>query len=639
MFKTRYRKLYIGVLCCLPLLGADKDSYALSELNPITGTVLSSDSEGRFPLDEIQARRFLVQATMGPTESSVDELLTMGREAWLEHQLTMPSAYATNPTPGTRSHLDYLFEYAQFRGLTDFTGYQPGQYRYPESDEVLATIPYDSGQLRWAQLDALWQIILNSPDQLRQKMALAMNEMLVIGAGGTLNKRADAIAHYMDVLARHSFGNFEDMLYDVSRTVAMGHWLSHQGNQKANEDGSRTPDENYAREIMQLFSIGLYELNADGTPRLDASGNYIPTYTQEDIEEMARVMTGWSRPVLSGAGKRFGDGRKKGSHHATFMECHNNYHDTDEKVILGEVFPAGQNCEEDLRQAVRMLVNHPNTPVMVAKHLIRRFVTSNPSPGYVQRVSDAFSANENGERGDLAATLKAVLLDTEALDPHHDGNPYFGKIKSSRHGIAQVFRAFEPIEKGPYAYTRYFGNFFTRSPTVFNYYEAEFAPNDEEFTYNGLLAPETQELNEKNQATNFNFYDKLLRNQEVRELVHRGKPEPINGVMFPDFDNSTKPFLNSLMIDLNPAYQVLLTGLGGDISQIQNSEARSHAIDLLLNDLNLRLVEGRLSDQSLEIMKQVLSQIHRRNAERKAIFIVQEAVLLVVSSAEFNVQI
>lgn len=321
------------------------------------------------------------------------------------------------------------------------------------------------------------------------------------------------------------------------------------------------------------------------------------------------------------------------------MECHNNYHDTDEKVILGEVFPAGQNCEEDLRQAVRMLVNHPNTPVMVAKHLIRRFVTSNPSPGYVQRVSDAFSANENGERGDLAATLKAVLLDAEALDPSHDGNPYFGKIKSSRHAIAQVFRAFEPVGKGPYAYTRYFGNFFTRSPTVFNYYEAEFAPNDDEFTYNGLLAPETQELNEKNLATNFNFYDKLLRNMEVRELVQRGKPEPINGVMFPDFEKSRKPYQNSLLIDLNPVYQILLSGLEGDISRIHDDEVKGHAIDLLLNDLNLRLVEGRLTKQSLEIMKQVLSQVHRRNAERKAIFIVQEAVLLVVSSAEFNVQI
>lgn len=637
MIKFPYRDICLGVIFSLPIITAGNASNAFG-----AESIQSSESfvQESFPLNETQARRFLVQATMGPNDSSVANLISMGRDAWLSQQMMMPSAYAQTPTPGTRSHLDYLFEYSKFRGLTDFTGYTAGQYHYPESDTLLTQIAYQSGQLRWAQLDSLWQIVLYSPDQVRQKMALALNEMLVVGSSAAiLGKRTDAIAHYMDVLARNAFGNYEDLLYDVSRTVAMGLWLSHQGNQKASDDGSRTPDENYAREIMQLFSIGLYELNPDGSSKQDAYGNLIPTYTQEDIEEMARVMTGWSVPIFPGAAKRFGKVRAKGTHLAGFMECHNEYHDMDSKVILGQTFPSGQSCEDDLKQAVELLSQHPNTPVMMAKHLIRHFVTSNPSPAYVQRVSQTFMANSNGLRGDLGATLTAVLLDPEALDPKHNGNSFFGKIKSPRHAMAQLFRAFDTVETGPYAYTRYFGNFFTRSPTVFNYYEAEFAPNDDEFTSAGLLAPETQELNEKNLAVSFNFYDRLLRAREVREKVHRGKPEPENGVMYPDFEKATKPFKNNLLIDLKPAYEVFVSALGNDLSQVHNTEQKSLAIDALLNELNMRLVEGRLNSQSLNIMKQALQNVRHRKAERNAIFLVQEAVLLVVTSAEFNVQI
>ena len=318
-----------------------------------------------------QASRFLSQAAFGATEADIAHVQSVGYEAWIEEQFAAPTA---------QSHWDWMI--ANGYGRLEFKNSQAG---------VDAT---------------LWRKLMSSPDPLRQRVALALSEIFVISmAGLPVQWPGMAAAAYMDMLEAHAFGNVRSLLESVTLSCGMGVYLNMRGNQKENPATGRQPDENYAREVMQLFTIGLYELNADGTPRME-NGAPVETYDQAAVTGLAKVFTGWDfdTPVAD-----------QPDHLRRPMAFNAARHSTSAKSFLGVDLPAGStDGEGELKTALDTLFNHPNGGPFIGRQLIQRLVTSNPSPAYVGRVAAAYADNGRGVRGDLKAVLKAVLLDDEA---------------------------------------------------------------------------------------------------------------------------------------------------------------------------------------------------------------------------------
>ncbi|WP_075089755.1 DUF1800 family protein [Verrucomicrobium spinosum] len=250
------------------------------------------------------------------------------------------------------------------------------------------------------------------------------------------------MASFYDIFVRNGLGNYLDVLREVTFHPIMGRYLSHVGNQKAHPEINQYPDENYAREVMQLFTIGLWELNPDGTRMLDSGGHPIPTYTNTEITQVARVLTG-----LWYGGQEWGNGGWDDAAFATPMTMHSDRHDFGKKTLLrGFVVPSrspsAENALRDIDDLIRMLFEHPNTGVFVGRQLIQFFVTDNPSPAYVQRVSAVFANNGQGVRGDLLAVIKAILLDEEARDARYSSGTSFGRLKEPVIRAMSIARAF-----------------------------------------------------------------------------------------------------------------------------------------------------------------------------------------------------
>ena len=313
------------------------------------------------------AYRFLEQATWGPTTADVLALQQTGFSAWLAaQQSATPSIIATPPPPPA----------------------MPFNQTYAEP--------------------AFMYNALNGPDQLRQRVAFALGQVFVISG---LKIQVYGMVPYLNLLSQNAFGNYKDLMTAVTLSPSMGHYLDMVNNDKPNPAKGTLPNENYAREFMQLFTIGTDLLNPDGSLQLDDSGQPIPTYTETDIQNMARVLTGWTYPTVPGQ-------PPPTSHNPQYflgpMIPVEKNHDVDSKTVLGTTLPAGQTAEQDLAQVVGIVFNHPNVGPFVALRLIEHLVTSNPSPAYVQRISAVFANNGSGVRGDLTAVVNAILLDPEA---------------------------------------------------------------------------------------------------------------------------------------------------------------------------------------------------------------------------------
>ena len=432
-----------------------------------------------------QASQFLARGTFGPTDEDILHLQNLGSyQAWLEEQFATPPSYhiawAENHTEGINGT----------GNLSD----------HPEDWKTYADT------LGYMQRDIWWHIATQGSDQLRQRIALALSELLVISKhNGKLITWPDARMSYYDTLVKNALGNYETLLQEVTYHPSMGSYLSYLGNAKADPEKGTHPDENYAREVMQLFTIGLYELNPDGSKKLDSERKPIPTYSQKDIREMAKVFTG----LTDQNGFFFAD--DGGSSHASrtqSMIAMEEYHDTSEKQLFGgsEIIASGGTTKGDINQALHILFMHPNTGPFVARRLIQRLVTSNPSPAYIQRVADAFDNNGSGVRGDLKAVVKAILLDPEAFNGVQTMPEKFGKFREPLLYFTHLFRAFHAkddmitlniYDGGPsYRYQSYNfnGTDMTKQEaplealTVFNY----FTPDDGPFSLKqfGLVAPE-----------------------------------------------------------------------------------------------------------------------------------------------------
>jgi len=459
---------------------------------------------------DVDAARLLIQATFGATEESIAEVRRLGMPEWIRAQQALP---ATSLRTGM---------------IEDGTKF-PNPSTTPMGEDF-AFIGWDNFSWAW------WKIMLTAPDQLRQRVAFALSQILVISFDGT-SGLVEPMSQYHDILASEAFGNYRTLLERVSLHPEMGWYLTYLRNQKADQLKGTSPDENYAREVHQLFTVGLVQLQPDGTLLLDAQGLPIPTYDNITITETAKVFTGWAYQNLRNdffADPQYGEPGGF-SNRAPFaptngrmlpLKSFEAYHDKTEKRVIGRsqlpprlgpptIIPANQTGAADLKILLDALVDHPNTGPFLSRQLIQRLVTSNPSPGYVYRVAQTFANDGTGTRGNLGAVVRAILTDYEARAGAVTANVGFGKIKEPILRLTALMRMLKTAApNGRFADTYFLdprgGGFYPawtlfaygvtrqfvgqapyRSPSVFNFYSPFYSPPGA-LADAGLVAPEMQ---------------------------------------------------------------------------------------------------------------------------------------------------
>jgi uncharacterized protein (DUF1800 family) len=572
--------------------GGDGGTTTAVAVEPVVaGRTVSLSSAGRaFPTatTDAQAARFLLQSQLSASDADIASVRSMGYAAWLQSRIA-------------QSHGGSAWFWLNSKGYDNV---------YSSSNF------YDST----AQGDYfMWYLLFNSPDQARRRMALALSEIFVVSLNGLeLNWRSHAAASYWDTLCTHAFGNYRDLLEAVTLNVAMGYYLNTKGNRKADGRGSQ-PDENYAREVMQLFSIGLVELNMDGTPRLNG-GNKIDTYGASDVSNLAHIFTGYdvdqsenvntSIPQTGGGFRTVNNtafARKK----LIQVPSNQNNHSTVRLPFLTSTAPvtaAPAGAAPALQFALDKLFNHANTAPFICKQLIQRLVTSNPSPAYVQRVANVFVNNGSGARGDLAFVYAAILLDDEARSPAGLTGAEYGKLREPMLRMVQWGRTFgASSSSGAWKIGDHsdpgsrLGQSPLRSGSVFNFFRPGYVPTTTALSA-GTVVPEFQLVNESSVGGYLNY---------MQGVIGGGINFVSNGVW-----------------DIMANYSTEI-GLATSPSAAAPSD--------LVNRINLLLTASQLSPANVTLITNAVgamasaNQNDRRNR-------VCAAILLVMASAEYLVQ-
>jgi len=448
---------------------AEADFEARDLLNPVVRLTASGDyvfelaaNDGQFILrDQVEVTvlpesyaRLLDHATWGPTPDLIDRLRSMGPEVFVEEQFeARPSEFREDDIGGLRSVQDRFFYHA-----------------------------------------------LYGEDQLRQRMMFALSKILVVSAN-TVGRR-DQMVPYLRLLNDHAFGNYHDLIREVTLNPTMGEYLDMVNNAAQDEEYPEPPNENYARELLQLLTIGTELLNPDGTPQIGSDGEPLPAYTEEDVREFTRAFTGWTYPTRPNGQLHWGNY----DYYEGRMEAVEERHDRGSKMLLnGTTLPAGQSARQDLEGALRNLFEHPNMGPFIGKQLIQQLVSSNPSPEYVARVAAAFADNGEGERGDLKALLRAILLDPEAAVGSAAGGHLREPILFSL-TLLRALGAQATPDNHLNEYGQQMGQWVFYPPSVFSY----FSPNYQ--TQSGLLGPEFQIFTKGNALERANFVDEAARN-------------------------------------------------------------------------------------------------------------------------------
>ncbi|HXV78213.1 MAG TPA: DUF1800 domain-containing protein [Candidatus Polarisedimenticolaceae bacterium] len=402
-----------------------------------------------------EASRFLSQATFGANWEEIERTSEVGFEAWLAEQFVRPV----------------------------------GRHQPPLEELARLGVEVENQHRRWVW----WERAMQGPDPLRQRVAFALSEIFVVSDNTeAIRDTPIGMANYYDMLLDNAFGNFRELLLDVSLHPIMGVYLSHLRNDRSDPSGGRFPDENYAREVMQLFSVGLFELRPDGTQYTDGDGEPVPTYDNSDITEFAKIFTGLA---FDSPAPDFGNGTPVWTRP---MRMYQEHHEPGPKYLLrGGFVPPGQTGMHDVADAIDNLFRHPNVGPFIGRRLIQRLVTSNPSPDYIRRVSAAFDDNGAGVRGDMRALVTAILTDPEARQIPNRTETTRGRLRESYLRRVHLARAFDaanlvgsyPITDGGAPTT--FGQLPISSPTVFNFFLPDHQPTGE-LADAGLYAPEFQ---------------------------------------------------------------------------------------------------------------------------------------------------
>ncbi len=550
--------------------GKRQGRFDFFKLSPSTSQPLTAQQK---------ASRFLRQATFGATIPSINALAanissmgeTAAYEAWINAQFALPAS---------------LHE--------------------PLQAEMVAEYSTPTHLMFTRRGDSWWTRIMYGNDQLRQRTAWALSQIVVTsGATDTYIRRNPyGQVNYYDMLMRNSFGNYRNVLYDVARHPIMGRYLGHAGNRKADAVANTFPDENFAREVLQLFSIGLVELNLDGSQKVNASGQAVETYDNTDIVEFARVFTG-----LNYAGNRGLSPLNLDM--STPMVPYENEHDTGGKILLrGQSVPAGQSTLQDLDAAIGNIFSHPNVAPFIGKLLIQRFTTSNPSYAYIAAVSAAFENNGSGVRGDMKAVIKTILLHPEARSADAAADPEHGKLQEPLISFIALGRAFNISTRNPRgwlissdSYEASLGMNPYSSPSVFNFYPVDYQPQGP-VTDAGLVAPEFGIVNSNTSMTMLNQFRDVLGGRGVSYLY-----------------KSTANVTDEVYLDFSRELAIL--------ADPAESAAKNNAD--LLNEIELLLVTGTLKEATrtaiLNAMNTSADPHHR----------LQTAVYLVSLSPEFHI--
>ena len=444
------------------------------------------------PQNDNEAARFALQAKFNVTDAEIAELRQQGYAAWISAQLNAPEAQTGVAWLDGRG-------YGAVSAATEFFDQSyPGDFM-------------------------IWQQLMQSPDGARKRLALALSEFFVVSLNSIdAEFRSHGIAQYWDLLVRGTRGNFRQLLEDITLNPAMGVFLNTKGNQKEDSRG-RQPDENYAREVMQLFTIGLYQLNADGTEKRAADGSKLASYTSADVSNLSRVFTGWdldsSQSVntllqYSGYTRNIGNTSRM----TRRMVLTASRHSTLAATFLGTTIAANTPGDQALKTALDTLFNHPNVGPFFGKQMIQRLVTSNPSPAYVGRVAAIFNNNGDGVRGDMKSVFAAVLLDDEARSPVGLSAPTFGKLREPMVRLVQWGRTFGLTSKaGSWKLDEQgnpsdqLGQSPLRPGSVFNFFRPGYVPPSTALAASQQVAPEFQIVNESTVGGYLNYMQDRIR--------------------------------------------------------------------------------------------------------------------------------
>ena len=509
--------------------GADSTSSPVNSSPPSSPTAKAT---------EVQASRFLAQASLGSTRRDIARVREVGYAGWVDEQLAMPV-------------ISSRWEWLKSKG-------------YDAAANKFNIAGFDNVAWRW---------LISSQDSLRQRVTFALSEIVVIGVDGLENAggwKAFGGAAWLDMLDANAFGNLRNLLQQVSTSLQMGSFLTFRGNAKASATTGAVPDENYARELLQLFMIGLVELNLDGTPRL-VNGQPIETYTQTDVSGLARVFTGWDIDY-AGANNDIPD------HHRRPMLQVPSRYETGAKTFLGLTIPAGTEATKSLTMALDHLYAHTNVPPFWSRQLIQRLVTSNPSPAYVERVARVFQNDGTGQRGNLSAVVRAILLDVEARTDSPSDQPMAGKVREPILRLLAWARAWGvrsasdnwAVGNTSDPATR-LGQSPLRSPSVFNFFRPAYVPPNSAFSSSGLVAPELQLTNESTVAGYLNFMQTLVAGS-ISDIV----PDYSTLLTLADSPAALVTEINTVMAagQLSAATQTLIVGAINAMSRANDAAMR-----------------------------------------------------------------
>jgi uncharacterized protein (DUF1800 family) len=524
---------------------------------------------GPVTVSRADAVRFLEQASFGPREQDIARVQSVGFEAHLEEQFAAPASA--------------------------YSGFSYVPHTAPADCKFDATAPTGPASLCARDNYTLYQVqrrffqnTLASSDQLRQRVAFALSQIFVVS--GTDIYEAYGMAAYQNMLLRNAFGNFRDLLTDVTLSPVMGNYLDMVNNDKPDPTRGTTPNENYARELLQLFSIGINKLNLDGTLKTDANGKPIPAYDEDIVEGYAYLFTGWTYPPRPGAISRW----TNPINYEGAMVAFGGHHDTSAKPALdGRTIPAGQSPQQDLADGLDSVFNHPNVGPFIGKQLIQHLVTSNPTPQYVARVAAVFNDNGQGVRGDLRAVVRAILLDPEARGDVKT-EPRYGHLREPALFLTSMLRSIGGQSDGVYlrAQSSAMGQNIFTPPSVFNYF-----PPDHEIPGSGALGPEFGIQDATTAINRANF---------VYQMVYAGGAAP-------------------------DATVVGSTGTTLDLAPYQASAADAFALVELLSQ---RLMYGTLSASAAATIAQAVNVLPVSDAVNR----VRMAVYLLASSQQYQVE-